>query len=196
MLVDVVILICAVSGAWLYFEVKAKRTKRLTDVEIDTLAERTIDIAGRAALNAGNEATQQFHREHPERCYINDGLLFSPEYEQISHAAQQATYAEIVGIALACGDSRIADAIRRNDTGMRSAVSIAAQQRHNDIRARLDAEAPTREAEKLAYDAAIAEARAGIESQYAAVSEVSADALKLLESITPAQFAQRQKNRE
>jgi hypothetical protein len=131
----ILVVICVAYGAWRYFRYRAK--KRPTDDQLDTRAVQIIEIAGRAALNASGEATQQFHREHPERCYTDEGRLFSDEYLRIGEAAERNAYAEILDIALSSSDTRLADAIRRNDCGARSATLGASYKRHEERSARL-----------------------------------------------------------
>jgi hypothetical protein len=124
---------------WRYLEYRGKKKgpAQLTDEQLDARAVQIIAIAGKAALNASSEATQQFHREHPERCYAEEGRLFSDEYLRIGEAAERSAYAEILDIALSSSDTRLAAAIRRNDCGSNSAAMSASYQRHDEISIRL-----------------------------------------------------------
>lgn len=126
--------------AWRFIQYRAKKIpKGPTDEQLDARAVQIIEIAGRAALNARSEATQQFHREHPDRCYIDEGRQLSEEYLRIGETAEQTAYAEILGIALSSSDTRLAEIVRRHGCGAHFAALQASYRRNDEISSRLKA---------------------------------------------------------
>ena len=56
-----ILLICALLAIRLCYEYQSKKRQHPTHAEVERLAEKTVEIAGRAALHASMEATRASH---------------------------------------------------------------------------------------------------------------------------------------